>query len=118
MFYEVNFDEETRILFEGQASGAISKGGNAGKDFIPDNALDNSLDLIKKVALRVATDVAPVVDGTVCSMEIEFGIRADGNGVCMLAQTPGIGQFRVVIKRPVVKRTSRSQASQKQLTTK
>ena len=83
MFYEVNFDEETRIMFEGQASGAIAKGSRGGgtTNFIPDDALDNSLDLAKKVALRIATEVAPVVDGTVCSMEIEFGIRADGNGV-------------------------------------
>lgn len=106
MFYEVNFDDETRIMFEGQASGAIAKGGQK-TDFIPDDAFDNSIDLIKKVALRIATDVGPVVDGTVCSMEIEFGVRADGNGVVMLAQDPSIGQFRVVIKRPVIKRTTR-----------
>lgn len=118
MFYEVNFDEETRIMFEGQASGAIAKGGRGGPSFIPDDALDNSLDLIKKVALRVATDVVPVIDGTVCSMEVEFGIRADGNGVVMLSQTPDIGQFKVTIKRPIVKRTPKSQAKQTQMTRK
>jgi len=110
MFYEVNFDEETRILFEGQASGAIAKGARGGPQFIPDDALDNSIDLIKKVALRIATDVAPVVDGTVCAMEIEFGIRADGNGAVMISQDPSIAQFRVVIKRPIVKRTSQPPA--------
>jgi len=110
VFYEVNFDEETRIMFEGQASGAISKGTRGGPSFIPDDALDNSIDLIKKVALRIATDVAPVVDGTVCAMEIEFGIRADGNGVVMISQDPSIGQFRVTVKRPVVKRTTRPPA--------
>lgn len=113
MFYEVNFDEETRVLFEGQASGALSKGSRGGPSFIPDDALDNSLDLAKKLALRVATDLAPVVDGTVCSMEVTFGIRADGNGTVMISQTPDIGQFKVVIKRPVIKRTTRSQAGQK-----
>lgn len=105
MFYEVNFDEETRIMFEGQASGAIAKGGTR-NNFIPDDALDNCIDVMKKVAMRIATDVAPVVDGTVCAMEVEFGIRADGNGTVMIAQDPRIGQFRVVIKRPIIKKSS------------
>ncbi|MFK7931621.1 MAG: hypothetical protein AB8H79_25810 [Myxococcota bacterium] len=105
MFYEVNFDEETRIMFEGQASGAIAKGGQR-NSFIPDDALDNCIDVMKKVAMRLATDVAPVIDGTVCSMEVEFGVRADGNGTVMIAQDPRLGQFRVVIKRPIIKRSS------------
>lgn len=110
MFYEVNFDDETRVLFEGQASGAISKGGRAGNDMIPDDALDNSLDLLRKVATKLSTEVAPIVDGTYCSVEIEFGIRADGNGTVMIAQDPSIGQFRVTLRRPVIKRTKRPPA--------
>jgi hypothetical protein len=106
VFYEVNFDEETRILFEGQASGAISKGGGGmGKNFIPDDALDNSLDLIRQVATKLATEVAPTLDGTLCSVELTFSVRADGNGTVMIAQDPSLGQFRVTLKRPVIKRT-------------
>lgn len=111
MFYEVNFDEETRVLFEGQASGAIAKGGGGvGDNFIPDDALDNSLDLVRKVAMKVATEVSPSLDGTLCSMELEFGIRADGNGTVMIAQTPQLGQFRVTIKRPIIKKAPRAVA--------
>lgn len=104
MFYEVNFDEETRILFEGQASGAIAKGGGT-NDFIPDDALDNSLDMVRKVAMKLAMEVCPILDNSMCAMEIEFGVRADGNGTVMLAQTPEIGQFKITVKRPVVKRS-------------
>lgn len=105
MFYEVNFDEETRVLMEGQASGAISKGGDS-TDFIPDDALDNAIDLIQKVVARVSTEVMPAVDGQLCSMDLTFGVRADGNGTIMIAQTPELGQFKVTIKRPVIKRTT------------
>ena len=105
MFYEVNFDEETRVLLEGQASGAIAKGGSD-TGFIPDDALDNSIDLIQKIVARMSTEVMPSIDGQLCSMEVSFSIRADGNGTIMLAQTPEAGQFRVTIKRPVIKRTT------------
>jgi hypothetical protein len=104
MFYEVNYNEDTRILLEGQASGALAKGGGAGKDFIPDDALDNCMDLIKKVAHRLSTDVAPTIDGTYCAMDVTFSIRADGNGTVMLGQDPSCGQFQVTIRRPVLKR--------------
>jgi hypothetical protein len=105
VFYEVNFDEETRILLEGQASGAIAKGGG-GNDFITDDALDNSIDLIQKIVARLSTEVMPAIDGQLCAMDVTFSIRADGNGTIMVAQTPEVGQFRVTIKRPVIKRTT------------
>ena len=105
MFYEVNFDEETRVLLEGQASGAIAKGGGS-NDFITDDALDNSIDLIQKIVARLSTEVMPAVDGQLCSMDLSFSVRADGNGTIMIAQTPELGQFKVTIKRPVIKRTT------------
>jgi len=105
MFYEVNFDDETRILLEGQASGALAKGGGrGGLEFIPDTALDNCIDLIRKVAQKISTEVAPAIDGSYCAMDISFSIRADGNGTVMLGQDPNVGQFQVTIKRPILKR--------------
>ena len=106
MFYEVNYDEETRVLLEGQASGALTKGGGSGPSFIPDEALNNSIKLIKQVAQKVTSEIAPVVDGTYCAMDITFSVRADGNGTVMIAQDPSLGQFQVTIKRPILKRSS------------
>lgn len=106
MFYEVDYDEDTRILLEGQASGALTKGGASGPSFIPDKALTNTIDLIRLVASKVTSDVAPVIDGTYCSIDITFSIRADGNGTVMIAQDPSLGQFKITIKRPILKRSS------------
>jgi hypothetical protein len=106
MFYEVNFDDETRVLFEGQASGAITKGRGT-SDFIPDDALDNVINLMRMVSIKVATEVAPTIDGTLCAFECEFGIRADGNGTVMISQDRNNAQFKITIKRPVIKRTTR-----------
>jgi hypothetical protein len=103
MFYEVNFDSDTRVLLEGQASGALAKGGG-GMDFIPDHALDNSIALIKRVAQKIATEVAPAIDGSYCAIDVAFSIRADGNGTVMIAQDPNLGQFHVTIRRPILKR--------------
>jgi hypothetical protein len=106
VFFEVNFDEETRVLLEGAASGAIGKGAG-GKDAIPDHALDNIIDLVRRVSAKVATEVAPVVDGTLCTFELTFGVRSDGNGTVMIAQEPENSQFRVTIKRPVINKVKR-----------
>jgi len=107
VFFDVNFDEETRVLLEGAASGAIGKGAG-GREAIPDHALDNMIDLVRRVSAKVGTEVAPVIDGTLCTFELTFGVRADGNGTVMIAGTPEAGQFRVTIKRPVVNKVKRS----------
>jgi hypothetical protein len=104
VFYEVNFDAETRVLLEGIASGALAKGGSGGMEFIPDTALDNSIALIKKVAQKIADEVAPSIDGSYCAIDIAFSIRADGNGTVMIGQDPSVGQFHVTIRRPILKR--------------
>lgn len=105
MFYEVNLDDETRVLLEGQASGALTKGGS-GPNFVPDDALDNCIDLIRKVAEKLSADVAPVIDGSYCALDVSFSIRADGNGTVMIGQDPNCGQFHVTIRRPIIKRSS------------
>lgn len=97
MFYEVDIGNDATILLEGQASGAIAKGGD-GNYANPRDALKSSVEMIGQVAGVVASQVAPTMVGSGCTFEVEFGVRADGNGTVMLSQTPDIGQFRCVVK--------------------
>ena len=97
MFYEVKVDDETHIMFEGMASGSLAKGRD-GTDFIPIEAYQNSVDVIRKVASSIAKEVAPGMVGTGCTFDVQFSVRADGNGTVMLSQNPDHGQFRVTIK--------------------
>ena len=97
MFYEVKVDDETHVMFEGMASGSLAKGSD-GRSFIPIDAYKNSIDVIKTVAANVAREVAPGMVGTGCTFDVQFSVRADGNGAVMLAQNPDHGQFRVTIK--------------------
>jgi hypothetical protein len=96
VFYEVDINEETQILLEGQASGALVK-GRGGPSFMPSEAFKNSIDIIKLVASTVAKEVSPAMVGTGCTYEIEFSVRTDGNGTVMLAQDPSLGQFKVKV---------------------
>ena len=97
MFYEVKVDDETHIMFEGMASGSLAKGSD-GANFIPIEAYQNSVDVIRKVAASISKEVAPGMVGTGCTFDVQFSVRADGNGTVMLGQNPDYGQFRVTIK--------------------
>ena len=97
MLYEVKVDDETHILMEGKASDALAK-GDSGHSFIPFDAFQNSVDIILKVSTAIAKDVAPAMVGTGCTFEVQYSVRADGNGTVMLCQDPDHGQFRVTIK--------------------
>ena len=44
----------------------------------------NSIDVIKTVAANVAREVAPGMVGTGCTFDVQFSVRADGNGAVML----------------------------------
>lgn len=97
MFYEVKVDDETHILFEGMASGTLAKGSD-GRNFVPLDAYKGSIDIIRKVAANIAREVSPGMVGTGCTFDVQFSVRADGNGTVMLSQNPDHGQFRVTVK--------------------
>jgi hypothetical protein len=97
VFYEVKVDDETHILMEGKASGALAK-GNDGNNFLPFDAYANCIDIVRKVASSISSEVAPAMVGTGCTFEVQFAVRADGNGTVMLSQDPNNGQFQVTVK--------------------
>ena len=99
MFYEVNLDDETQVLLEGQASGAMSKGGDGGKRYIPMDAFSNSMEVVTLVVKPLAEAMNQATQGSGCGYSVQFSVRADGNGAVMLAQTPDIGQFRITLTR-------------------
>ena len=97
MFYEVNLDDETQILLEGQASGAMSKGSDGRSRFLPMDAYKNLVGVIADVSSRLGRDLEERTQGTGVDWKVEFSVRADGNGTVMLGQDPTVGQFRVTL---------------------
>ena len=101
MFYQVRIDkdndnEDDMIMLEGEASGAIAKGGS-GVSFFPEEAIVNSLDIIQVISEKLIREVSPTLKGTGASMQIEFSTRCDGNGATMIAQDMNRGQFKCIL---------------------
>ncbi len=97
MFYPTLLDDNTQILIEAPASGAI---GKSDLEVRPDplRAVINCQELVGKIARGFATSVGNALDGTGMDFEVEFAVRADGNGSVMISQHTTEGQFICRIK--------------------
>jgi hypothetical protein len=97
MFYPTQLDENTQVLIEAPASGAL---GKSDMEIRPDplRALLNCQDLVGKIARGFATSVGNALDGTGMDFEVEFAVRADAYGSVMISQHTGEGQFICRIK--------------------
>jgi len=86
----------TTILLEAKTSGAFAK-TESGIQADPLGALENIIKNIKMIAGNVSREIGPAVMNSPVNFQMEFSIRADGNGLVMIGETPDAGQFKVHI---------------------
>ena len=96
MNYATKLDENTRLLIEAEASGAFVK---SDLEELPDpeTAVLRMVDTVAKVGAAMAKQITPGFQGTGCSWELSFSVKADGFGTVMIANTPEAGQFKVSV---------------------
>lgn len=88
---------DAEILLEAMASGAFAK---SDLDIKPDPkaAVVNAVGIVKTVAGYMAQEVAPILRSTGALLEVNFSVRADGNGMVMICEDASQGQFQCSLK--------------------
>ena len=81
------------LLLEAKSSSAFAKSESAVQ---PDPlcAIENMIKNVKMIAGMVSKEVGPAVMNSPVNFSMEFSVRADGNGLVMVGESPEAGQFR------------------------
>lgn len=96
MFYETKLDENTWVLLDSESSGAFAKNETETK-MSPAAALQNSLDVALNMGRALSSKLAVDIDPRM-ALDLQFGIKCDGQGNVMISSKPDGGQFAVTLR--------------------
>lgn len=84
------------LLIEAKSSSAFAK-SESGIRPDPLGAIEAMIKNVKMIAGMVSKEVGPAVMNSPVNFSMDFSVRADGNGLVMIGDTPESGQFRCTV---------------------
>ena len=95
-FFLTQITEDTEMLIETETTGAFNKSALEVRPD-PKKAFLNTVDACNKLGLALAEQLQDTMDETGCAIDMQFGIKVDGNGSVMIAKEMSGCQFRVAL---------------------
>jgi len=95
-FFLTQITEDTEMLIETETTGAFNKSALEVRPD-PKKAFLNTVDACNKLGVAFSDQLRETMDSTGCSIDMQFGIKVDGNGSVMIAKEMAGCQFRVAM---------------------
>lgn len=95
-FFLTQITEDTEMLIETETTGAFNKSALEVRPD-PKKAFLNTVDACNKLGVALSDQLREMMESTGCSIDMQFGIKVDGNGSVMIAKEMAGCQFRVAM---------------------